>query len=345
MSRATVALLVVTALPVLAWAAGDGAKARIVELRKIWDKAPHNAFTDLVRFKGRWLCVFREGAGHVSHDGKLRVITSADGREWTSAALLKSPSTLPDLRDAKITVTPGGQLMLMGAAACRKPGKTGLQTYAWFSSDGKRWGEPVAVGDPGIWLWRVTWHKGKAYGIGYGKVDVRLIRLYRSDDGRKFDTLVKRLFDVGYPNETSLVFLDDGACYCLLRRDGRPNTAMLGLARPPYDKAKWTWKDLGKRIGGPCMIRLPDGRFLAAGRRYDGRVRTSLMWLDPKEATLREFLKLPSGGDTSYPGLVLHEGLLWVSYYASHEGKTSIYLAKVKLPAKPAPGQTSGPRP
>ena len=44
-----------------------------------------------------------------------------------------------------------------------------------------------------------------------------------------------------------------------------------------------------------------------------------------------EFLTLPSGGDTSYPGLVWHDGLLWVSYYSSHEGKTSIYLAKVKL--------------
>ena len=47
---------------------------------------------------------------------------------------------------------------------------------------------------------------------------------------------------------------------------------------------------------------------------------------------LTEFLPLPSGGDTSYAGMVLHDGLLWVSYYASHEGKTSIYLAKVKLP-------------
>jgi len=28
----------------------------------------------------------------------------------------------------------------------------------------------------------------------------------------------------------------------------------------------------------------------------------------------------------------MHEGLLWVSYYSSHEGKTSIYLAKVRLP-------------
>ena len=35
--------------------------------------------------------------------------------------------------------------------------------------------------------------------------------------------------------------------------------------------------------------------------------------------------------DTSYPGLVWHEGQLWVSYYSSHEGKTSIYLARVRL--------------
>ena len=40
-------------------------------------------------------------------------------------------------------------------------------------------------------------------------------------------------------------------------------------------------------------------------------------------------LTLPSGGDTSYAGMVWHNDLLWVSYYSSHEGKTSIYLAKI----------------
>ena len=33
----------------------------VITVRKIWDKAPHNAFTDLVRFQDRWFCVFREG--------------------------------------------------------------------------------------------------------------------------------------------------------------------------------------------------------------------------------------------------------------------------------------------
>ena len=53
--------------------------------------------------------------------------------------------------------------------------------------------------------------------------------------------------------------------------------------------------------------------------------------MNAESGRLTEFLRLPSGGDTSYPGMVYHEGLLWVSYYASHEGKTSIYLARVDL--------------
>src|SRR4051812_523586 len=61
---------------------------RLMECRRIWDAAPHNAFTDLVRFKDRWVCVFREGDTHVAPDGKLRVIESADGKQWAPAALV-----------------------------------------------------------------------------------------------------------------------------------------------------------------------------------------------------------------------------------------------------------------
>lgn len=156
--------------------------------------------------------------------------------------------------------------------------------------------------------------------------------MYKSKDGKNFETLVERLFDVGYPNETSVIFEGDTA-YCLLRRDGNENganTGLLGVSKAPF--TKWEWKDTGTRIGGPHMIRLPDGRYLAAVRLYDQPVRTSLCWLDPATGKLTEFLMLPSGGDTSYAGLVLHESQIWVSYYSSHEGKTSIYLSKVAIP-------------
>ncbi len=155
------------------------------------------------------------------------------------------------------------------------------------------------------------------------------MRLYTSQDGRDFRPLVPRLFDQEQPNESSILFLPDDTALCLLRRDGKPGNGLLGVASPPY--TDWVWKDLGKKIGGPHLLRLPDGRLLAAGRLYDGGARTALCWLDAEAGKLTELLKLPSGGDTSYPGLVWHEGLLWVSYYSSHEGKTSIYLAKVRL--------------
>ena len=131
-----------------------------------------------------------------------------------------------------------------------------------------------------------------------------------------------------YGNETSVVFLEDDTAMCLLRRDSGKRTAMLGTARPPYEE--WEWKDLNVRIGGPKMIRVND-RFLATVRLYDGGTRTSLCWIDPGKGKLTEALKLPSGGDTSYAGMVVHEGVLWVSYYSSHEGKSAIYLAKLKL--------------
>jgi hypothetical protein len=299
----------------------------LVEVRKIWDGAPHNAFTDLVRFKDRWYCVFREGKAHVSPDGALRVLTSTDGKEWESAALLTDDHA--DLRDAKIAVTPDGRLMLGGAAALHKPAPHSHQSLTWFSNDGKTWSGPVKVADPGYWLWRVTWHKGTAYGLGYGcGNEPRQVRLYRSTDGKDFERLVGKLHDEGYPNESALVFLPDDTALCLLRRDGTPNSGLLGTAKPPY--TDWTWKDLGVRIGGPAMIRLPDGRLIAAVRLHDGKVRTGVCTVDADAGKLTEVLTLPSGGDTSYAGLVWHDGLLWVSYYSSHEGKSSIYLAKLR---------------
>jgi hypothetical protein len=234
--------------------------------------------------------------------------------------------------------------MITAGGSVYRDGKlVGRQPRVAFSEDGVTWTPTQRVREEGEWLWRVTWHEGKAFAVGYGREGAdRVARLYRSDDGRRFETLVPRLFEKGYPNEATLRFLPDGRGLCLLRRDGSPNTAQLGRAEPPY--TEWTWQDLGVRVGGPNVVRLPDGRCLAVTRRYDGGVRTSVQWLDVEKGTLTECLRLPSGGDTSYAGLVWHEGRLWVSYYSSHEGKTSIYLARVRLPESGAASASPGPR-
>ena len=309
--------------------ADQGGEAKLIEVRKIWDAAPHNAFTDLIHHEGGWYCVFREGSTHVSADGALRVLVSEDGLDWTSAAEIRVPNA--DLRDAKISVAPDGRLMLCGAGALHQPAAAKHQSYVWYSKDGREWGEAIPIGEPNYWIWRITWHGGKAYGVGYSTSDDRGTRLYVSEDGRNFEVLVPELVEGDYPNEASLLFREDGSALCLLRRDGKSeSSALLGSAEPPY--RDWSWRDLGVHVGGPDLRALPDGRIIAAGRKHEGGIGTRLWLLDPDAAELRELLTLPSGGDTSYPGLAYVEGLLWVSYYSSHEGKTSIYLARVELP-------------
>ena len=111
----------------------------LLQVRKIWDRAPHNAFTDLTRFQGAWYCAFREGESHVSDYGRLRVVRSDDGETWSPAALMEWEGG--DVRDAKLSVTPAGQLMLSGAVRFLEP-KDGNkhQSVTWLSTDGQQWG-------------------------------------------------------------------------------------------------------------------------------------------------------------------------------------------------------------
>ncbi|MDG4810254.1 sialidase family protein [Micromonospora sp. WMMD1120] len=300
--------------------------AEITAVHRIGDHAPHSAFTDLVRHAGSWFCAFREGRTHLSADGVIRVLTSVDGRTWTSAAVIRQAGV--DLRDPRFVVRPDGRLQLFGAAATGEADKT-FQTVTWHSADGHAWGNPTPVGEPGVWVWRAVWHDEVMYGIGYATGEPRFARLYRSEDGVDLRTWVPTLFADGYPNESGLVFAPDGVALCLLRRDGVDASAQLGRATPPY--REWTWTDLGVRVGGPTLLRLPDGRLLAGVRLHDGAVRTAICAVDPDRGGLTEVVALPSGGDTSYPGMVWHDDLLWVSYYSSHEGRTCVYLAEVRL--------------
>jgi hypothetical protein len=321
-------------------------RAELVEARKIWDAGQHNAFTDLVRFRGQWWCTFREAEDHVGGDGRLRVLVSADGERWESAALLAESGI--DLRDPKFSIPPDNRLMIVAGGSVYEGTKTikGRQPRVAFSNDGRQWTPTQRVLAEGDWLWRVTWHKGRAYGVSYdsspapgvgkdgqGRGVEWQLKLAVSDDGSKW-RVIARLEVPGRPNETTLRFLDDDTCLALVRREGtkeHPDKhAWIGTSRPPY--TQWSWKSAGHQIGGPDFIVLPGGAMIAGGRQYNPAptgAKTVIGRLDRDAFT--PLVTFPSRGDNSYPGLVWHAGLLWVSYYSTHEGKTSIYLAKVRL--------------
>ena len=351
MKRLLLLALTVTAISTAPAQTGQAAAAQAPEVRKIWDAGTHNAFTDLVRWRGAWWCTFREANDHVSPDGQIRVLTSRDGERWESAALVVKKGI--DLRDPKFAITPDDRLMIV--CGHRIPGPTtpeNFQSAVLFSKDGREW-TPPAIAIEGAWLWRVVWHEGVAYGAAYRSRDAGgsrdpnapdwKLNLHRSKDGVNWE-VVTAMAVAALPNETTVRFLANGDLMAMVRREGGDRMGWMGVARPPY--TRWTWYENNYRFGGPNFIQLPDGSIIAGTRDYTGlpesaggrsngksnAARTIIGRLVPPMYTLEPFVTLPSAGDNSYPGMVWHDGILWVSYYSSHEGKTNIYLAKLKLP-------------
>ncbi len=323
--------------------AGAVRAAELVEVRRIWNEAHHNAFTDLIRWHDRWWCSFRESTAHVGGDGGIRLLESGDGLTWTSAALITEKDI--DLRDPKLSVTPDGRLMINcgGSVYLGTKQLKGRRSRVMFSNDGHTWTAPAKVLDEGEWLWRVTWHEGVAYGAAYragaklpggGTDDKWSLAVYSSRDGLAWSK-VSDLPVSGGPNETTLRFAADGTMVAWVRREGGDLMGWIGTARPPY--ATWSWAVQPVRLGGPNFIALADGGWVASTRGYTGakpgstKGMTTLLARINARGAFDPLLTLPSDGDTSYAGLVLHEGLLWVSYYSSHEGKSAIYIARVKL--------------
>ncbi len=322
-----------------------GASLELVSVKKIWDQGAHNAFTDLIRFKGHWYCTFREADGHVGGDGRIRVLTSKNGEQWASSALVVEAGI--DLRDPKMSITPDNRLMIVAGGSVY--GGTRIlksrQPRVMFSRDGRTWTVPQRVLSDGDWLWRVTWYKGRAYGVSYDHTRAKPgdapaaeghasaewhLKLVESADGVDWK-LVTVLPVSGRPNETTIRFLPSGECMAFVRREGPAaahRQAWIGVAKAPY--TDWQFKESGHQIGGPNFIVLPDGSMIGGGRDYRGSPKNvTRVGMLTRDAYSPE-LELPSTGDNSYPGFVWDHGQLWTSYYSSHEGKTSIYLARIK---------------
>ena len=308
----------------------------LVSVERIWSRAHHNAFTDLVRWKGSFYVTFRESEAHVyANNGAIRVLTSPDGQNWHSVAYFFKKGI--DLRDPKLSVTPDGRLMvLMGGAVYRGEENLRTGTLVSFSdAEGPHFSPLKTVQiDPRVksnfdWLWRVTWHKGKAYGVLYQRKNQGKLYLLVSRDGIRFSKITTWTLP-GFPNETSLAFRGD-EMIALVRRDGSEDArGFIGRSLPPYQK--WSWHKVGIKLGGPALLVLPNGKLLCASRYYrTGFTNRTILGKITPNGDFNRLVILPSGGDCSYPGLFTGDSLLYVSYYSSHEGKTSIYFARLWL--------------
>jgi len=229
------------------------------------------------------------------------------------------------------------------------------QSVTWLSEDGLNWGGAYAC-ETGVngGRWSTTWHNGMGYCAAYIGKDITGT-LYRTRDGKSWRVLKRNFFPAegkGILNETSIAFDHDNAAFCLARGSGSRNInpicgpVIMGIGKAPYYQ-EWEWKVpkvdwngdgkltpvnelLIAPFGGPKMIRLRDGRFVAAGRvlgpgQDDGTI--SLFTADFKKGTMKRFTDVY--GNT-YAGIVEHKGKIWTACLG--RDFKGIVLAKVGLP-------------
>ena len=300
--------------------------ATLLEHRMIWDRDAHNAFTDLCRWRGEWWCCFREANAHKNCIGSIHMLRSKDGITWVNKALLSIPGI--DLRDPKLSVTPDDELMLIAGSRSR--------VFILNNPAGGFYGGCEVVGKE--WLWRVTWIDGVGYGFSYA-ADGDPLTLWKTTGGIRYEKVADVTIP-GRPTEATICPDINNATRArfIVRRETGDRATHLGT----IDLTKKTIDGLytiGPHVGGPNMIELPDGRVLVSGRISMSTsdalggvgIDNRMVLAELRDLRLYHLLTLPSGGDCGYAGMVYHDGLLWMSYYSSHEGKAKIYLAKVKL--------------
>ncbi|WP_034256538.1 hypothetical protein [Arenibacter latericius] len=318
-----------------------------IQVTKIYDTKEYSAFTDLLRFNNAFYCSFRVGAKHAGYEdyGKVRIIKSLDGNNWESIAELNIKNL--DLRDPKLSVTPDGRIMVIMAGARFNSDNLVNDLYPMVSFSNQRgedFEDPTKVVlDPNInpskdWLWRVTWNNNVGYGINYqlkensrdwSKLDkdAWLLYLLKSNDGKSFESVSQ--LDIDHlPNESTIRFDKNGTMYVLVRRESAGKLGVLAKSSYPY--TNWSYTNLDFRLGGPNFLFLNDNNLVIGTRNYIKKASTSLLVTNLDGKVLKK-IELPSGGDTSYPGMLVHDEKLWVSYYSNHEGNSSIYLAQVPL--------------
>jgi hypothetical protein len=306
---------------------------KILACDRVYDPGCHNAFTDMIEWRGRIWLVFREALNHSVHpSSQIVVLASADlGKTFQLQSRFASSGT--DVRDPKLFVH-DDQVHLV--VPSYRLADRQLLTMIARSSTGLSWEEHrIPVLDKYV-MWRprktiedgVTVHYAAAYG-GVGDAKKRHVKLLRSTTGLDWKE-VSVIHDRDQPNETDICILKNGELLALVRREDEPNFPLLARNTTPYT-GEWKKLDCDQFLQGPLLEDLGDGRLLVVGRsplkigqkEKNPRV-TRIFALDPETARLTPGQTLESGADNSYAALVrlpADTGAPWnalLSYYSGH---------------------------
>lgn len=324
---------------------------KVENTRQIFHNGEHNAFTDLCRYQGHFYLTFRSCPdGHMVHPtSRILILRSPDGIAWEKVHEFSVP--LRDTRDPHFLIFKNRLRVLTGTWYCGESSPKAYDMnqqlgYGVESEDGRAWTEPVMLeGTFGHYIWRAAAYDGVAYLCGRRKSEfhagsrqdrsrLKSIML-ESDDGYRWTPIAR--FQETWGDETAFVFDDAGKVTAVCRRGSEH--AELATSSPPY--TTWQRSSLQRYIGGPLLVQWGPLQLVGGRKSTSAGPRTFLAQLQTDgqgQASLRDLAILPSGGDCSYPGLVVVDSnRAWVSWYSSHETdqagkpKTAIYMAELIL--------------
>lgn len=300
-----------------------------VNYYKVWDRAAHNAFTDLAIYQNSFYLVFREASGHASNDGSILIMKSSDGRNFRPIARIADPEF--DLRDPKLQNLGDSILYLQYAMVNRekKIVRNGIQ----LSQSGASW-QPrkVFTQDDAWWLWGLTEMDGTLVSLGYNAHNDDYNTIYTTKKPGEFVPVAKLKTGSLTSTEASLASNND-TVFCAIRATHGHIPSYVGYA---LKKNLADWKCVGQNteliLGGPKLFFLPNGKlYLVTRSSRAGQLQTCLYNVDRKTFKLSYILTLPSKGDNSYGGVAVTKTDLFVSYYSTDNSKTAIFVAKIPL--------------
>ncbi len=306
----------------------------------IWNRAPINRDTDIVRWQDRWYVVCCEMSEEFAGNVALRILSSNDGKEWAPVARLERPVPKLSYRfDPAFTVLPNGALQVTAL---------GMQTLSWTTRDGKTWSSPELTLPKDHEFSQDAWHDGSVLRYAHGTHDGNssTVQFFTGKGTEPLTSVYEETFDF-IPDDAALIFDGDRA-HCVMSRQAKNpipqdkslgrqfQLGLLGTAEKPF--TNWQWKPIRSPLSVPRVIRMSDGRVVAAVGLSHKKDTITLGELDLSSGVLREFLDIPISLErliqASYHrqivGLAENNGQLWVTYHASHEGKLAVHLAKVE---------------
>jgi hypothetical protein len=312
----------------------------------------HNSNVDMIWYRDAFYLAHAASPFHFGTEHcTLLIKRSADGHHWEQVTELGRDMEV-DVRDPKFAVI--GENLFLYVFLNRATQPLPYATRSAWTNNGTHWSRLESIGHEGWLFWRPKTRDHRTWYFPAYWHKFHHNALFITSDGLKFEQIATIAID-RYINEPEIEFLPDGRLIATQRTDyckesfhqlvGIPQTStVISVSEPPYTEWSETAETQLTRLDGPVMFS-HNGRVYGVGRAhpYNGAIfprhgavlakkRTALYEVSPDGLT--HISDLPSCGDTSYAGVVLRDGFVYIAYYTNDIHKDLRWLFGMMEPSE-----------